>query len=211
MCNFSIFHGGDTMFEGSGYEHIVKQKVEGGLLARKACLVIAYIMLLTLPSFLVLSFCPMSLVLPLLILIASLTVVAYLMTWRYTSVEFEYSIFGDTISFVSIYGKKSRKGKLDVAIKNFSEIGKYTDAAEKHLEEVVIDKDYLFMSHILAEHLYYGLFDDDGDKCIVYFEATDKAISLLKKYNPTAFRAYERETRKFAPTQKEKIQNKEEE
>lgn len=199
------------MFEGSGYEHIVKQKVEGSLLARKVCLVIAYIMLFTLPSFLVLSLCPMSLVIPLTLIIASITVVAYLMTWRYTSVEFEYSIFGDTISFVSIYGKKSRKGKLELPIKNFSEIGKYTDAAEKHLEEVVIDKDYLFISHLLAEHLYYGLFDDDGEKCIVYFEATDKAISLLKKYNPSAFRAHERETRKFTVAPTQKIQDKEEE
>ena len=199
------------MFEGSGYEHIVKQKVEGSLLVRKVCLVIAYIMLFTLPSFLVLSLCPMSLVIPLIIIIASITVVAYLMTWKYTSVEFEYSIFGDTISFVSIYGKKSRKGKLDVTIKNFSEIGKYTDASEKHLEEVVIDRDYLFISHLLAEHLYYGLFDEDGEKCIVYFEATDKAISLLKKYNPSAFRAYERETRKFITTPTQKIQDKEEE
>ena len=197
------------MFEGSGYEHIVKQKIEGSLLAKKVCLVLAYIILFTLPSFLIISFCPIFLMVPFILVIATITVIAYLMTWKYTSVEFEYSIFGDVISFVNIYGKKSRKGKLDVAIKNFSEIGKYTEAAEKHLEEVVIDKDYLFISHLLAEHLYYGLFDDDGDKCIVYFEATDRALSLLKKYNPSAFRAYEREIRRFAPTQK--IQDKEEE
>ena len=197
------------MFEGSGYEHIVKQKVEGGLLAKKACLIIAYVILFTLPSFLIISFCPVFFIVPFILVIATITVIAYLMTWKYTSVEFEYSIFGDTISFVSIYGKKSRKGKLDVAIKNFSEIGKYTDAAEKHLEDVIIDRDYLFISHILAEHLYYGLFEKDGDKCIVYFEATDKAIALLKKYNPSAFRAYERETKKFAPSNEQKIQNKE--
>ena len=199
------------MFEGSGYEHIVKQKIEGSLLAKKICLIIAYFIIFTLPSFLIISFCPIFLMVPFILVIATITVIAYLMTWKYTSVEFEYSIFGDTISFVNIYGKKSRKGKLDVDIKNFSEIGKYTEAAEKHLEEVIIDKDYLFISHLLAEHLYYGLFEDDGDKCIVYFEATDKALALLKKYNSSAFRAYERETRKFAPTQKEKIQDKEEE
>ena len=197
------------MFEGSGYEHIVKQKVEGSLLAKKICLVISYIILFTLPSFLIISFCPIFLVVPFILVIATITVIAYLMTWKYTSVEFEYAIFGDTISFVSIYGKKSRKGKLDVAIKNFSEIGKYTAAAEKHLEEVIIDRDYLFISHLLAEHLYYGLFEDDGDKCIVYFEATDKALALIKKYNPSAFRTYERETKKFALTNEEKIQDKE--
>ena len=161
------------------------------------------------PLFLILTLCPVFLWVPFILVIATITVIAILMTWKYTSVEFEYSIVGDTISFVSIYGKKSRKGKLSVAIKDFSEIGKYTDAAEKHLEEVVIDRDYLFISHLMAEHLYYGLFDDDGDKCIVYFEATDKALSLIKKYNFSAFRAYEREIKKFASSPAQKIQEKE--
>ena len=197
------------MFEGNAYEHIVKQKVEGNLLYKKICLILAYIIIFTMPLFLILTLCPVFLWVPFILVIATITVIAILMTWKYTSVEFEYSIVGDTISFVSIYGKKSRKGKLSVAIKDFSEIGKYTDAAEKHLEEVVIDRDYLFISHLMAEHLYYGLFDDDGDKCIVYFEATDKALSLIKKYNFSAFRAYEREIKKFASSPAQKIQEKE--
>lgn len=199
------------MFEGSGYEHIVKQKVEGNLLYQKICLILAYIIIFVMPLYLILTLCPVYLWVPFILVITTVTVIAILMTWKYTSVEFEYSIFGDTISFVSIYGKKSRKGKLTVALKDFSEIGKYTDSAEKHLEGVVIDKDYLFISHLMAEHLYYGLFDDDGDKCIVYFEATDKALSLIKKYNPSALRAYEREMRKYAPSVAQKIEEKESE
>lgn len=197
------------MLEGSAYEHIVKQKVEGNLLYKKICLILAYIIIFTMPLFLILTLCPVFLWVPFILVIATITVISILMTWKYTSVEFEYSIVGDTISFVSIYGKKSRKGKLTVAIKDFSEIGKYTDAAEKHLEGVIIDRDYLFISHLMAEHLYYGLFNDDGDKCIVYFEATDKALSLIKKYNPSAFRTYEREIKKFAASIAQNTQEKE--
>lgn len=197
------------MFEGGGYEHIVKQKVEGSLLYKKICLILAYIIIFIMPLYLILTLCPLFLWVPFILVILIVTVIAILMTWKYTNVEFEYSIFGDTISFVNIYGRKSRKGKLTVAIKDFSEIGKYTDAAEKHLEEVVIDRDYLFISHLMAEHLYYGLFDDDGDKCIVYFEATDKALSLIKKYNSSALRAYERETKKYAISSAQKTQEKE--
>ena len=196
------------MFEG-GYEHIVKQKVEGNLLYKKICLILAYIVIFIMPLYIILTLCPVYLWVPFILVIATVTVIAVLMTWKYTNVEFEYSIVGDTISFVSIYGKKSRKGKLTIALKDFSEIGKYTDAAEKHLEEVVIDRDHLFISHLMAEHLYYGLFNDDGDKCIVYFEATDKAISLIKKYNPSAIRAYEREMRKYAPPVAQKNEEKE--
>ena len=186
------------MFDGNYYEHIVKQKVEGGLLAKKVCLILAYVIIFIMPLYLIISLCPIFLWVPFILVILTLTVISILLTWKYTSVEFEYSISSDTISFVNIYGKKSRKGKIEICIKDFSEIGKYTDAAEKHLEEVVIERDYLFISHLAAEHLYYGLFDDDGEKCIVYFEATDKAISLIKKYNPSAIRAYEREIKKYS-------------
>ena len=43
------------MFEGNAYEHIVKQKVEGNLLYKKICLILAYIIIFTMPLFLKLS------------------------------------------------------------------------------------------------------------------------------------------------------------
>lgn len=185
------------MYDNSYYEHIVKQKREGGLLLKKIALIAAYLILLILPAFLILRFCPPFFWVPFFLVIITIVVIAYLMTWKYTNVEFEYSICGDSITFINIYGKKTRKGKLSIKIKDFSEIGKYTDAAEKHLDNVMIEKDYLFISSLDAEHLYYGLFEDDGERCIVYFECTDKALSSLKKYNPSAFRAYERETKNY--------------
>lgn len=191
------------MFEGSGYEHIVKQNTEGTLFWRKVGLILAYIIIFTLPTFLILMLCPPFFYVPFILVIITLTVIAYLLTWKYTNVEFEYSIFGDTISFVSIYGKRSRKGKLDICIKDFTEIGKYTDSAEKHLDEVIIEKDHLFISGLEAEHIYYGIFEDGGEKSIVYFECTDKALALLKKYNPSAIRKAEREADKYRSVRSE--------
>ena len=39
------------------------------------------------------------------------------------------------------------------------------------------------MSSLQAPDLYYGIFMLGEDKCVVYFEATEKALKILKYYN----------------------------
>ena len=42
----------------------------------------------------------------------------------------------------------------------------------------------MFASHSTAEDQYYATFEENGKKCVVYFEATEKTLKLLRYYNP---------------------------
>ena len=40
------------------------------------------------------------------------------------------------------------------------------------------------MSSLDAPDMYYAVFDHDGEDQVVYFEATKKALQILRFYNP---------------------------
>jgi hypothetical protein len=105
-------------------------------------------------------------------------------TWRYLSQEYEYSMTSGYMTFTVIYGGRSKKKKLEVCIKDMKEIAPYDEAACARLESRNLKKDYLFISSLDAPDMYYAVFDQDGEDQVVYFEATKKALQILRFYNP---------------------------
>lgn len=97
--------------------------------------------------------------------------------------EYEYSMTSGTITFSLIRGSSKRKKLLELLIKDFREIAPYDDNACAHLESIGIRKDYRLFSSADAPDVYYGLFEKDGQMQVVYFEATQKALQILRFYN----------------------------
>lgn len=170
-------------------EYFIKQKNEGKVLLKKTGLVFLYIfsaVSLILATFMYAS---PAVFIPLIIFIIALTAIAAFITWRFVCIEYEVIIGGGDIIFSVIYGKKTRKQLCSINIKDISEIGEYDDAAYEKINRISLQKNYICVSSLSAPRIYYALFDEDKDKCIIYFEATDKAIEILKKHNSSAFRA----------------------
>ncbi len=180
------------MTQNSFCEHIIKQKCQGKLLITKIFFIALYVFLLTLPSFAIIMFAPPNLIVPFLLVIASVVFILFKLTWKFTCVEFEYQIVDDSIIFSKIYGKSKRTALIEMSIKAFNIIGAYSEESEKYLKELLVDRSYLLISSLDAENIYFGVFDADGEKCIVFFEVTDTALQKLKKYGSGAMRAYER-------------------
>ena len=113
------------MNEFSTYEFVVAQKHEGKVQLFRILAVVSY----------VLFFCVVAAALILLHLpwmVAVLPIFEWILiffTWRYRSVEFEYSMTSGNITFSYIYGGRSRKTALETAIKRFQEIAPLDDAA----------------------------------------------------------------------------------
>ena len=163
----------------NSYEYIVKQKSEGVWRWRRFGMIALYIVftLAFLGTFLAINFPWAITFLPLLVW------VLIFFTWRYVSPEYEYSTLSGEITFSTIWGGKSRKALFTANIKDFLAIAPYDEKAEAFVTAQKCNRDFRCMSSINADDLYYGIFMLGDEKCVVYFEATEKALKILKYYN----------------------------
>ena len=122
---------------------------------------------------------PMLAILPLLLL----GLVLYF--WKIFNCELEYSITSGIMTFSRIYGGMKRKKVLEVTIKDFREIAPRTPESDAELKARGVSKTYMFASHSTAEDQDYATFEENGQLCVVYFEATEKTLKLLRYYNHT--------------------------
>ena len=115
--------------------------------------------------------------------LAMLGVVLYF--WKIFNCELEYSMVSGQMIFSRIYGGIKRKKILDLTIKDFREVAPRTAESDAKLKaRGNIAKYYSFSSHSTAIDQYYALFERDGALCVVYFEATEKTLKILRYYNP---------------------------
>lgn len=105
--------------------------------------------------------------------------------WKLFNVELEYSLTSGLMTFSRIYGGLKRKKVLDVFVKDMREIAPVTDGTMEHLRAIGVEKDYLFASSSSADDMYYATFDHEGKLSVVYFEATEKTLKILRFYNPS--------------------------
>ncbi len=183
--------------QGAFCEHIVKQKAQGKFLIFKILAIAFYIALAVIPSGIIIAFAPANLTVPFLIVIAAVVFITFKLTWKYTCLEYEYQIIDDTISFTKIYGKTRRKTVIEMPMRAFTTLGAHTPESEKYLGELLVNRTYLYISSFNAENIYFGVFNANDEVCIVFFEATDTAISKLKKYGSSAMRTLEREIKRI--------------
>lgn len=114
--------------------------------------------------------------------LAFLGVVLYF--WKIFNCELEYSMTSGQMTFSRIYGGMKRKKVLEVFIKDMREIAPRTPESDAKLAGRGISKTYMFASHSTADDQYYAVFEQDGNLCVVYFEATEKTLKILRYYNP---------------------------
>jgi hypothetical protein len=176
----------------NSYEYIIKRKTEGNILAAKIALILLYVLFPLILAVLTVAFAPPALFTPLILLIIALTALLIFITWRFTSVEYEVVICGGDITITVIYGKGFRKKLLNKSINSFTEIGEYDDRAFEEISKLSLQKNHLCLSSLSAESVYYAIFEENKDQCILYFDAPEQAVALLKKHNSSAFRAGEK-------------------
>lgn len=179
------------MFENS-CEYIIKQKNEGVALLKKIGLASSYGAVALLLSVLNLLFAPQELKLLFFAIIAIIIAVAVFVSWRFVCIEYEVVISGGELKITTIYGKSISKTTLIKSLNAFSEIGEYDESAYEEISKLSIQKDYVCISSLSAPAIYYAIFEEESERRILYFDVTDKAVSLLKRSNSSAFRASER-------------------
>ena len=123
-------------------------------------------------------------IVPMMALIPLTTWILVWFTWPFVSVEYEYSIVSGSMILCKICGGRIRRRKAEIRIKTMHAIapydGAYIQAAQDYAPEVTLD----FTSTLQSPDVYYALYEtENGRRGILYFEATARALKLLRYYN----------------------------
>ena len=178
------------------YEYIIKQKNEGKVLLGKIALALSYLLLAAILIFLVITLTPLYVMIPLILLSLAFTALVAFVTWRFLSVEYEVTIGGGDLLITTIYGRSIRRKTVNLSVNSIIEIGEYDDGAYEEISKLSLQKNYLCISSLSSPDMYYAIFDEDKERCILYFDATSEAVTLLRKYNQGAFRASDKRMNK---------------
>lgn len=169
-------------------EYIIKQKNEGTALYKKLAALTGSIIIAAVASTLSMK-APLNLRLTLILISLSVSVLIAVVSLKFLCVEYEITIEHSEITVTTIYGRFYRRMNVSLALNSISEIGEYNDAAYGAISKLSLQKDYVCLSSLSAPSIFYAIFDDEKDRCIMYFDVTEKAEAILKKQIPSAFRA----------------------
>lgn len=178
------------MSDFSTHEFAVAQKTEGKWLLARIALIAFYVIY---PLTLVLFGMKFSLIVPLLCFIPlSLWMIVFL-TWRFVSVEYEYSVVSGTLTFSKIFGGRSRRKVFEMTIRDAVLIAPLSDeSAAARGKAYAPEREFMGASSLSAPDVYFMLFElndkKNGEKrrAIYYFQATQKMLSICHYYNPSA-------------------------
>lgn len=181
MYLVNIFYEVYEMSEFTTYEYVVSQKMEGKWKLKKLGMLLLYVAFVI--AWFIFGF--VSKMFPLLALIPVTLWMLVFFTWRYVKVEYEYSMESGDMTISNIYGGKSRKKVVEFKIKECSLIAPVSTHDFK-ARDYEPEKIFKALSSEKAADAYFALFEQDGKRCIAYFEATEKALKICKYYNSSA-------------------------
>lgn len=178
------------MNEFSTHEHAVAQRIEGRWLIARIGLVFLYVA--TAVAILLLGIRTGYLA-PLIALTPVTVWILVFFTWRFVSVEYEYSITSGVLTFAKIYGNRTRRTFLKIELRQASRIAPldndvWTAEADKWHPE----REFSAVSSMSAPDIYFILFEHGNEKTkekrrtVFYFEATSRALQICRFYNPSA-------------------------
>lgn len=119
-------------------------------------------------------------------MVTVLIVFAAFIFWKFTKVEYDYVISGGEMQMHMVYSGRSRK---ELFCFKLSSAELFADKKQAPVDDSKYSKAFYCVSDMNAENIVYAVFkNDDGEKCIAYFEAPKKAYGILKFYNSSAYK-----------------------
>ena len=168
----------------STHEYVVSPKKQPIWRLKRTLMLLAYIAYVTTLLTVGLN---TKLLVPMMALIPLSTWIIVWLTWRYVSVEYEYSLTGGVMTLNKILGGRSRKKISEIRIKDMTLVapfeGDFIAQAERYSPERTVD----FTSDLQKPEVYFALYEtEDKRRGILYFEATEQALRILRYYNSQA-------------------------
>jgi len=169
------------MNEFGTYEYVVARKNSGTGKLKPILFIIGYVVLAV--GFLL--FAVISTIGAPLVALAPVALwIAVFLTWRYTKIEYEYSITSGVLTFSEIYGGRSRKVITEFKLKDCLAIAPMSEFGKRDEQET--DRTYSALPDRESPNAYFASYEDEnGKRCVLFFEATEKALKICRFYNPS--------------------------
>ena len=165
------------------YEFVVTQKIEGKWRMRRMLAIVGYVVF-------ALAFFTLGVTVRLLVPLLALTPLFLWMlvffTWRYTRPDYEITTVSNSLRFAIVYGNRTRRPQLEVEFRKMQKIAPYDDAGQAEVKRFAPDKTYTAVSSMDAPDLYYAIWEEEKNHCVLFFEATEQLLKICKYYNSAA-------------------------
>ena len=101
--------------------------------------------------------------------------------------EYRYSILSGEMIFDQFSGGKNKKEEiLKIQVSQMSVIAPYHSEKQALADAQDIVNRYEYCSSMSEPDLYFAIFEQDGKKSVVFFDATQKALKVMKFLNKDA-------------------------
>ena len=161
-------------------EYTVEKKPEGKLKLIRIGLIALYLFVGVglFAFFLAIKFWPAGTVMPFL------TWILYGLTWKFAQLEHKYEVKSAKLVISNIYGRKKQVTMFEEFVSEFSLIAPMTDEYKDQWEKA--DKILDYRSSKKTADGYFARLEKDGKSTVVYFEAINKMLKVMKFYNSKA-------------------------
>lgn len=168
------------MEEGVNYaEYTVAQKAEGKNLRKRVLFIIGYVLFgLGIPGFFLfgpIKIWPIGAIMPIL------TFIVVGLTWRYCDLEHKYEVANAKFKVSEIFGRKKEELLFENLVSGFSVIAPMTDEYKDQYEKADEILDY--RGSKTSPDSYFARLEKDGKSTVIYFEAINKMLKVMKFYN----------------------------
>ncbi len=162
-------------------EYTVDQRSEGSHRRKRILLITLYTVFCVggLAFFVgVLKLWPVGAIIPLL------TFILHGLTWRYAQLEHKYEVVNAKLRVSEIYGRKKQVTVFENFVSEFSIIAPMTDEYREQWEKA--DRVLDYRGSKKSPDSYFARLEKDGSSTVVYFEAINKMLKVMKFYNAKA-------------------------
>ena len=168
------------------YEKTVKVKLQGSRLAKNISIIMAYVLFFSIWVAAAINNAESFVLVLAAGILSSLLLVA--LTWKYLYEEYEYSFWYGSLTIAKIYAKRKRKAIISADIKDLLIIAPATDENIAKANRFEPEETLLAVSADNAKDIWLTVTGGKEEKrVIIFFEADERALSILKKTNQFAF------------------------
>ena len=166
------------------YEYVVKPKKDAKNKMLRVALIVLYFVFVI--GCLVGGF--LTGLIPLLALVPVALWILIFFTWRYTNVEYEYSVESGVLTFTKIYNNRTRRTITEFDIRSAEYIAPASDHETlRRVADYDPQHEYFFVTSMDDPDAYTALYvNEDMERCAVSLVAYPKLKKSLRLYNAAA-------------------------
>ncbi len=162
------------------YERVIKPPKRGKTLFYKILMLIIYLVILSIWFVVAVRF---TLNAAIVVLIPVSLLVAVLLTWKYTNIEYEYSFTAGQLTFSKIYGKSKRRTLFEGDLKTLQSVVPY-DRLKAELSKS--DKVIEAVPDISCENPCVCVFEEDDKKVYLVIDCDGMSAKIFRFFTPSA-------------------------